>query len=149
MKCYLMDVDGTVADAAHRLHYIQNKPKNWPAFFDAAKDDAPIEHMRPLVQVLLFLGCVVYVSGRPERLRDLTQDWLRQHSFNLSKTEPVRLYMRPDGDFREDSIVKFELLQQIRADGYFPQMAFDDRTRVVNMWRSSGVPCLQVAPGDF
>jgi hypothetical protein len=26
---------------------------------------------------------------------------------------------------------------------------FDDRDKVVAMWRSMGVPCFQVAPGDF
>ena len=26
---------------------------------------------------------------------------------------------------------------------------FDDRTKVVNMWRDNGLSCFQVAPGDF
>jgi hypothetical protein len=28
-------------------------------------------------------------------------------------------------------------------------MAFDDRSQVVKMWRKRGVPCAQVADGDF
>jgi len=28
-------------------------------------------------------------------------------------------------------------------------MAFDDRNRVVATWRANGVPCAQVAEGDF
>jgi len=28
-------------------------------------------------------------------------------------------------------------------------MVFDDRDKVVNMWRENGIPCLQVAPGNF
>lgn len=154
--CYIVDVDGTVADASHRMHFI--KPvydnqgmltkKDWPAFFDAAKDDAPIEHMRPLVQTLTFLSTVVFMSGRPERLRDVTQDWLKKHKFNLTMF-PARLYMRADGDYRDDSIVKLELLEKLKNDGYRPVMAFDDRNRVVKMWRENGVPCLQVADGDF
>jgi hypothetical protein len=27
--------------------------------------------------------------------------------------------------------------------------AFDDRDRVVQMWRAAGVTCFQVAPGEF
>jgi hypothetical protein len=41
------------------------------------------------------------------------------------------------------------MLTQIKADGWLPIMAFDDRARVVKMWRDNGVPCCQVAPGDF
>lgn len=148
MNCYIVDIDGTVADASHRIHLIQNKPKNWPAFFDAAKDDAPILHMRPIVQSLWFHGHVAYMSGRPERIRDVTQDWLKKHKFNIS-LNPATLYMRADGDFRDDSIVKRELLEKLRDDGYRPVMAFDDRDRVVRMWRENGIPCAQVAPGDF
>ena len=28
----ICDIDGTVADCSHRLHWIQSKPKNWKAF---------------------------------------------------------------------------------------------------------------------
>jgi hypothetical protein len=28
-------------------------------------------------------------------------------------------------------------------------MAFDDRNSVVKMWRDLGIPCAQVADGDF
>ena len=59
------------------------------------------------------------------------------------------LYMRADGDFRSDDIIKAELLAKVRADGYEPIMAFDDRNQVVRMWRANGVPCAQVAEGDF
>lgn len=37
----------------------------------------------------------------------------------------------------------------IVSHGYEPIMAFDDRDRVVKMWRDAGIPCAQVAPGDF
>jgi hypothetical protein len=32
--CYLFDIDGTLADLSHRLHYIKpaGGPKNWDAF---------------------------------------------------------------------------------------------------------------------
>lgn len=38
-------------------------------------------------------------------------------------------------------------------DGTLPReriaMVFDDRDKVVAMWRRQGLTCLQVAPGDF
>jgi hypothetical protein len=57
--------------------------------------------------------------------------------------------MRKKGDYRDDAVVKIELLQQIRADGFNPLIAFDDRNRVVDAWRANGIICAQVAPGDF
>jgi hypothetical protein len=57
--------------------------------------------------------------------------------------------MRPKGDYRDDGVIKFELLQKIREDGFNPTIAFDDRNRVVDMWRTNGIICAQVAPGDF
>jgi hypothetical protein len=57
--------------------------------------------------------------------------------------------MRPEKDRRDDDIIKFELLHKLREDGWDPVMAFDDRDRIVRMWRANGIPCLQVAEGDF
>lgn len=39
MKYIIVDLDGTLANIDHRLHYIkQNKP-DWNAFYGACKDD--------------------------------------------------------------------------------------------------------------
>ena len=60
-----------------------------------------------------------------------------------------RLYLRRDGDFRGDEITKKEIFEKILTDGFRPQLAFDDRDRVVSMWRSIGLPCFQVREGKF
>lgn len=147
MKCYIFDIDGTLADCSHRLHHIQKQPKDWDAFFAETHKDAPIEHMLDLLRLIIAADCLtIFVSGRPERTRYETIWWLESWA---DLCVPPRLYMRADGDRRDDDIIKIELLAQIRADGYEPIMAFDDRTRVVNAWRAAGIPCAQVAPGDF
>ena len=145
--CYIVDIDGTVADASHRVHHIKTSPKDWDAFFGAAMHDKPIKALQTLLQDLKFNYAVkfIYVSGRPAKYMRDTLNWLDLHEFPMGS----RIYMRPDGDRRDDDIVKAELLQQVRADGWEPILAFDDRDRVVKMWRSNGVPCLQVAEGDF
>jgi len=33
--------------------------------------------------------------------------------------------------------------------GYTPSVVFDDRDRVVKMWRENGIRCFQVAEGNF
>jgi hypothetical protein len=147
-KCFIVDIDGTVADLTHRLHHIKKKPKDWDAFFKGCADDAPIPHMMSLVSHMSLTAYIVFVSGRPERCRKDTEQWLYRHGYTYGFS-PQILYMRPDGDRRDDNIVKGELLDKLLADGWEPIMAFDDRDRVVKMWRERGIPCAQVAPGDF
>ena len=57
--------------------------------------------------------------------------------------------MRAEGDRRQDDLVKSDLLDKIRIDGFDPVIAFDDRDKVVKMWRERGLRCLQVDRGDF
>ena len=144
-RCYLFDLDGTLADITHRLPHIQKTPKDWDAFFADCPGDAPISHIIELAQDLMRAGAgVVFVSGRSDQVRAETLEWLYNH-VGASRT----LYMRKAGDHRPDHIIKGELLDQIVADGYEPIMAFDDRNQVVEMWRAKGIPCAQVADGNF
>jgi hypothetical protein len=58
------------------------------------------------------------------------------------------LYMRQDGDFRRDDIVKQEILDKY-IDKDRVLFVLDDRDQVVDMWRRNGLTCFQVAEGDF
>jgi HAD superfamily, subfamily IIIB (Acid phosphatase) len=144
MKCFLIDIDGTVANGDHRLHHIQKEPKAWDEYFLECGSDAPIMHMHAVVSALSTYFKIVYVSGRSDLVRQQTIDWLDLHGFPCDA-----LYMRKQGDHKNDDVLKIELLAQVRADGFEPIMAFDDRNRVVEAWRAAGIPCAQVALGDF
>jgi predicted secreted acid phosphatase len=157
--CYIVDIDGTVANIEHRLHFIQSNPKDWDAFFKACVNDKPIAPMFRLLHHTNFGSPrsthFIYVTGRPEKSREDTMRWLaKPHILDVTETSwvlphPDKLYMRKDGDRREDFMVKREILTQLRADGYEPILAFDDRTQVVKMWREEGIQCLQVADGNY
>lgn len=145
MKVYLFDIDGTIADLSHRLHHIQSTPKDWDSFFALCHGDAPIPHIIQMAQDLASAGNgIVYVSGRSDQCRSQTAAWLLANGLPAGQ-----LYMRKAGDHREDNQVKGELLDQLCLDGFDPIMAFDDRNQVVKMWRERGIPCAQVAEGDF
>lgn len=145
MRAYLFDIDGTLANCDHRKHHIEGEKKDWDAFYATCHLDAPIHHIVDLARLLDFQEGVVFVTGRGEEQRGATLTWLRVIGGWYA---PV-LYMRPAKDYRADDIVKGELLDRIIADGYEPIMAFDDRNSVVKMWRARGIPCAQVAEGDF
>ena len=143
------DIDGTLANIEHRLGYVRSKPKNWKAF-DAGIPNDKVNY--PVASVFWSLANpnneVVLASGRNERSRQATVDWLRKHSLD----NYAKLYMRKADDFRSDDIVKQEILDEIIADyGRKPDMVFDDRPRVVNMWRDAGIFVFDVYQGkeDF
>lgn len=151
-KCWIFDIDGTLANSDHRQHLVKQQPRDWDKFFDLCHLDAPIQHVCDLAAHLLDYSEgmsgfeVVFMTGRPEKCRGDTMLWLSRHGLYVANS---RLYMRPDGDYRDDTEVKLILLQELRRDGFEPVMVFDDRNKVVAMWRENGVPCAQVAIGDF
>jgi len=142
-QCYIFDIDGTLANIEHRLHFIQDTPKDWDSFYDNVDRDLPIEHMIELAKIIGRVHPLVFSSGRRESTRHKTGNWLADQGL----FGPI--YMRKDDDYRADNIIKKEIFYQILADGYEPIMAFDDRTQVVEMWRELGLPCAQVAKGNY
>lgn len=87
---------------------------------------------------------IIFVSGRNDKFRDVTEEWLRENGFTTRL-----LYMRKDGDERKDFVVKREIYGNYIKDQYNVQFVLDDRNQVVELWRSLGLTCLQVAEGDF
>ena len=141
----VFDIDGTLANIDHRRHHVAVKPKNWPAFQAAAHLDTTHEAVAILARSLATLAHrIILCSGRGEQERPVTEVWLKKHQISYQ-----RLYMRTEKDYRADDVIKQELLAQMRADGYDPWLAFDDRDRVVAMWRRNGIVCAQVAEGNF
>jgi hypothetical protein len=55
--------------------------------------------------------------------------------------------MRAAGDFTPDEELKWQWIAEY--DLSMIMCVFDDRTKVVQMWRSLGLACFQVAPEDF
>lgn len=135
----IFDIDGTIADLDHRLHYVANFPKNYEKFHDECDKDAPIEPVISLMIDMYASGYkVLLVSGRTDRVRDKTEAWLQRHMIPYHG-----LHMRKDGDWRSDVIVKSEILDELLAAGHVVRFVVDDRTSVVNMWRERGLTCLQ------
>ena len=143
----LVDIDGTLADQTHRQHFVSGPgPKDWDAFFMHMAGDAPIWPVVDLVRSLKDRGnTIIFVTGRPERYRGVTYKWLEGAGFE----SPFNCHMRPDNDRRADDIIKEEILNSLRASGYRPTIAIDDRKAVVAMWRRNGIICLQCNEGDF
>lgn len=142
------DIDGTIADCEHRVKYWTQKPRNWKKFVDESLNDQPYDDILWLLRTLHQAGnTILIITARSDNEREITTKWLHE----TAKLEGIysKLYMREAEDYRDDSTVKKEMLDQIKLDGYNLYMMFDDRSMVVEMWREVGIRCLQVREGDF
>jgi FMN phosphatase YigB (HAD superfamily) len=161
---YIFDLDGTLAAIEHRRHFVEapmiqapaalggqmkdpNFKPNWPAFFAACTDDGPNYPVIDTLHSLLKSGAEVWIwSGRSSEVMEQTKAWLMEHV----NRENLELCMRVEGDYTPDDELKRSWLMGMRpADRRRLVAVFDDRQKVVDMWRANGVACFQVAPGDF
>lgn len=140
-KVYVFDLDGTIANIDHRLHFVKTKPKNWPGFFDACKDDSPVDWIIDLLCSVAVGNIILILSGRSSEVKEQTELWLQKHCVPFDK-----LIMRPAGDYRPDEIVKIEMLNKYMEpykETAKVEFIVDDRQRVVDMWRKNGYNVLQ------
>lgn len=168
----IFDIDGTLANATHRLHHIMPDPnkiyelpfkKDWETFLsdEMVAQDTAIPEVWQILTSLCYepRNRILFITGRPEAQRQTTWNWLMDQScehraeiafmWQREHRRSPLLYMRKDGDRRPSPIVKEELLMRARSDGYNPVMAFEDRKEDTAMWRRNGLLCLQVAEGDY
>ena len=175
-KTIIFDLDGTLAhiDDRRKKSTISGKrinengksvPKlDWDVFFDPVniKLDKPNYPVISMAQLYHKDGYrIVIFSGRNDRSFDATVDWLKKYdvpfdnlvmrpdkfkskSFPIANGNPAT----PDMRFMPDEILKKKMLD-IFVDKDDVLMCVDDRQKVVDMWRSEGLTCFQVAPGDF
>lgn len=152
---FIFDLDGTLALNDHRNHYLEKEPKDWDGFFKACVDDEPNLPILTLLADLIYVYGVDLVriwSGRSQDVHSESVDWIQAMLSRvgccLSHDEIDRmLQMRPSGDFTPDDQLKMFWLSEIDRKELIA--VFDDRDKVVKMWRDNGVTCLQVAPGSF
>jgi hypothetical protein len=136
----IVDIDGTLADCRHRRHFVTDGNHDWKSFFESMTEDTPIEPVIKLVEYMHLNehANIVLVTGRPEEYRYLTERWLCDKDVYFD-----RLLMRKTKDYRPDYVIKEEILNELKATGFNPDLVIDDRQDVVDMWRRNGIICLQ------
>ena len=139
--CIIVDLDGTVC-----LHNGRS-----PYDLTHVSEDIP---NYPLVRFLQELICnkhIIFLSGREGT------DQCRQDTINLL-TENIcspnfgcrwELLMRDKGNFEPDEVIKERIFYKEIEPKYNVLAVFDDRDKVVKMWRSLGLLCNQVYWGNF
>ena len=133
---FSFDLDGTLAQMGDR-----RGPYDFTKYHLDEVDEALWNTVRN-AQVRGFW--VLILTGRDAAYRKECEDWLARMGLAWD-----HLIMRPEGDMRNDAVVKSDLWDE-HIDGKFNVlMHFDDRRRVVNGLRRKGIKVAQVAPGLF
>jgi hypothetical protein len=134
----IVDIDGTLAHKA---------PGRDIYDLTRVHEDSPHLPVVEAVEAARASGArIIFCSGREDTSRAATERWLELH---VDRTADEPLYMRAADDKRRDSIVKRELFDAHIRHEYDVRYVLDDRNQVVEMWRSLGLTCFQVAEGDF
>ena len=149
-KTIIFDLDGTLAiiDRRRDLAHMSDDKINFNILHDPSNIhlDEPNMPVVKMAQMFAEDGFnIVIFSGRSDKTATETLSWLSQNKVPFNK-----LVMRPHKtmNFVSDEILKKHMLDN-HADINDIFMVVDDRQKVVDMWRSLGLICIQVAEGNF
>lgn len=136
-EVYLVDIDGTVAIMNGR------GPFDW----DRVGEDLPNTFVVNMVRRAANRdgSNIIFFSGRMDVCRLRTTMWLSANVIPSWR----ELYMRAEGDYRPDDVVKCEMFDRFIRNHFDVQAVFDDRAKVVKMWRLLGLGVFDVAGGTY
>lgn len=138
----VFDVDGVLADAAHRQHLLEWPHRDWDSFFDACGEDGLIEAVAAMLAVIDGAHTIVLLTARPLRVRRQTLAWVDEHDLRWDL-----LIMRNWGDYQAAPHFKSLSVDELSAYGFDIELALDDDPRNVAMFGHHGVPCLYIHSG--
>lgn len=145
----IFDLDGTLAliDKRRAKATKDNGKINWGEFFkpENIQLDEPNVSVIKVFQSMKQSGFEVGIlSGRDSISYDETKSWLNENGIF-----PDFFKMRPKGSFTPDDVLKKTWLDELISEGKEILCVFDDRDKVVKMWRDNGISCFQVNYGSF
>jgi hypothetical protein len=130
----VFDIDGVVADVRHRVHHLAGRRQHWGRFFAAAGRDTPLREGVDLALQYAKTHVVVWLTGRPEHLRDLTAAWLARHGLPNEL-----LFMRPDFDRTPAREFKARQLRLLARESTI-DLVVDDDPEVFRVLAEAGFP---------
>lgn len=142
-KAIICDLDGTLANVKHRLHFIKEGKKDWKSFFSHGVHDTCDEYCLSLVRKAQAAGQeIIFLTGRPAYLSRDTVKWIKDQtgiSTELNKT----LFMRPSGNRKQDTVVKEEIYLRDIAPHYEIVLALDDKPEILDIWKKYSIETIR------
>lgn len=138
------DIDGTISNLDHRLHYVKGKKKDFDSFFHFMDTDKLRQDVYSTLLKAEDEGMtIIFVSARPENYRHVTEVWLKE---NVKLRSPLVVLLRPIKDTRPDIEVKKQIYEKYLSKLSI-KYVIDDRPRVLRMWRELGLNTVDVGSG--
>lgn len=136
-KAIILDIDGTIALTAGRSHY---------DYSEAVLTDIPrIDVLDMVTGYANSIGAeIIVLSGRDSKCRCATESWLETYY-----VEHGGVFMRKEGDSRSDRLVKQEIFWEHIEPYYNVVAAFDDRPRIIRLWKDIGIPLVVDVSTDY
>lgn len=151
-KTIIFDLDGTLAliDDRRKISTKPNGKIDWDIFFDPKNINLDKPNLPVIKSAQLFNSDgfkIVIFSGRSESTKESTKDWLALNGvpFDVLKMRPTSNEFK----FKPDDKLKEDWLNELFPNKSDIFAVFDDRNKVVDMWRRNGITCFQVADGNF
>lgn len=142
--CVVFDMDGVLSDAAGRQHYIEYPFPDWEAFFEACGEDALIDEVVRLLDLLDDDLSIVLLTARPIRVQPQTLAWLEHYGLRWDL-----LIMRDFGDYMASRVFKHRSTDELLHYGFDCRLAFEDDPRNVAMFHHIGIPCIYIHSGYY
>lgn len=131
---YICDLDGTLSIINDRHPYDGH----------LCETDLCHEPLADILSALQHCGfSIILLSGRMEKAREATECWLKEHDVDYDE-----LIMRATDDYRADDVIKEELYREHVEPEYNVMAIFDDRPRVIRMWRRLGLLVFDCGDGE-
>lgn len=138
-EAIIIDLDGTLAFSYNRRWIY-----DWSKIY---RDEINI----PLAKIIYRLCTssiqrtkIIIVSGREDKWIEESKEWIDNNLWWYDE-----IYFRKTGDKRNDAVVKEEIYRENIEKKYNILAVFDDRDRVIDMWRRIWLPTYQVYYGNF
>ncbi len=129
-------------EVLNRLDRPNWKP-DWKAFYEACDKDKPI---KSTVEIFHYLHAqekeIEIWSARCESVREKTYEWLLENidlKYITQFCVEKHLKMRPIGDYIPDEVLKERWLDVIVRENRTVDFVFDDKTKVIDMYRKRGI----------
>lgn len=131
----IFDIDGTLAIMGNRSPYDWNKV-DYDTLNEIVAEQVEFHRSKGRK--------IIIVSGRDSVCKELTEEWLQFNNVHYDE-----IYMRPENDFRKDSIIKKEIYDKYIKSKYNVITAIDDRKSILMTWYKEGIFTFSVNQGDL
>jgi hypothetical protein len=143
-QAIVFDIDGVLANAAPRQHFITEGNHDWKSFFESCGGDEVIPETVKALELISSDVTRVLLTGRPGVVQEQTVGWLEKKNIPWDL-----LIMRDRGEYLDSLVFKRQSVRRLKVMGFEVALAFEDDPLNHQMFVEEGVPCMYVHSGYY